>query len=127
MTKEDGTEAEEDVYEAYNLSLFLKGQKSQIPEGVGVRLNNEKFMVLNTLKAPTYVAKIKDADGNETPYNVTIDEVHLMRKGQITVFIGVKGGYFCAVFADAKVPAQTGPAASAALAIGFYYLVGPDA
>jgi hypothetical protein len=41
--------------------------------------------------------------------------------------IGEKGGYFFAVFADNSDPKQQGPDAIAAMAIGFYYCVGPDA
>ena len=157
MTKEDGSEVEEDIYEAYNLGLvsaacslcalrlafrvrsaltasscprlqFLSGQKSQIPEGQGVRLAGDKMMIVQTQKAQTYVAKIKDAEDNETSYNVTIDDIHVAKKGSVTVLIGVKGGYFFAVKADSsKDPKQTAPNALGAMAIGFYWAVGPDA
>ena len=46
VMKNDGTEVEEDIYEAYNLSLLLTGQKGSIAEGHGVRLNGEKYMHL---------------------------------------------------------------------------------
>jgi hypothetical protein len=40
------------------------------------------------------LAKIKDADGNDTSYSVTIPEVHVMKKGNVQLFMGNKGGYF---------------------------------
>jgi hypothetical protein len=43
------------------------------------------------------------------------------------LMIGEKGGYFFACFADNSDAKQQGPDALAAMAIGFYYCVGPDA
>ena len=61
-------------------------------------------------------------------YPVTIDEVHVLKKGKVQVFIGVKGGYFFMVKSE---PTGGGPGSGAAelasMAIGFYYAVGPDA
>ena len=72
------------------------------------------------LEGETYSAKIKDAEGNETgSFPVTIDQVHVLKKGPMGLFIGVKGGYWFAVFADSAKPEQTGPNAIAAMAIGF--------
>jgi hypothetical protein len=73
------------------------------------------------------VAKIKDADGNEAAYPVTIDQIHVLKKGSMGLMIGEKGGYFFACFADNADAKQQGPDALAAMAIGFYYCVGPDA
>ena len=147
----DGTDVEEDIYEAYNISLLVTGQKASIAEGHGVRLNGEKYMHTRVraradasaplparrpltlaarlapaalprqvLEGETYTAKIKDADGNETgSFPVTIDQVHVLKKGPTALFIGVKGGYWFAVFADSKISEQTGPNAIAAMAIGF--------
>jgi hypothetical protein len=44
VSKSDGTDVEEDIYEAYNISLLVTGQKASIAEGHGVRLNGEKYM-----------------------------------------------------------------------------------
>lgn len=46
VMKNDGTEVEEDIYEAYNISLLLANQKGSIAEGHGIRLNGEKYMHL---------------------------------------------------------------------------------
>lgn len=120
VTKNDGTEADEDIYEAYNLSLLLSGQKGAIAEGHGVRLNGEKFMHLKVLTGETYNAKVKDADGTEASYPVTIDQIHVLKKGSTGLMIGEKGGYFFAVYADNSNAKQQGPDAIAAMAIGFY-------
>ena len=61
VTKEDGSEVEEDIYEAYNLSLLFTGQKDQIPPGHGIRINGEKYMHTSSLKGNTYQARIGDA------------------------------------------------------------------
>lgn len=59
---------------------------------------------------------------------MTIDEIHVLKKGSVTVLVGVKGGYFFAVKADSsKDPKQTAPNATSAMAVGFYWAVGPDA
>jgi len=50
VMKNDGSEVEDDIYEAYNLSLLLSGQKGSIAEGHGVRLNGEKYMHLKVRK-----------------------------------------------------------------------------
>ena len=46
VMKNDGSEVEDDIYEAYNISLLLAGQKGNIAEGHGVRLGGEKYMHL---------------------------------------------------------------------------------
>ena len=51
----------------------------------------------------------------------------MLKKGSVGLMIGEKGGYFFAVYADNSDPKQQGPDAIAAMAIGFYYCVGPDA
>jgi hypothetical protein len=79
-------------------------------------------MHLNVLKGQTYPAKIGD-----NSFNVTIDEVHILKKGTIGIMIGVKGGYFFAAKTDNGKPEQSGPACTASLAVGFYWAVGPDA
>ena len=66
------------------------------------------------------MAKTKDAEGNDAgTFPVTIDEIHVLKKGSMGLYIGCKGGYFFAVFADTSNPQQQGPAALAAMAIGF--------
>ena len=127
MTKESGAEVEEDIYEASNLGCLLSGQKASIPEGQGIRLNGVKYMQAQVLKNQTYQAKIVDESGNEAKYPVTIEEVHVMKKGKDGIMLGVKGGYFFIAKHDSSDPKQTGPAAAEALAIGFYWAVGPDA
>jgi hypothetical protein len=102
----------------------LTGQKAAIPQGQCLRLNGDKYMHLNVLKGQTYQAKITDAEGNETLHNVTIDEVHVLKKGSVGIMIGVKGGYFFAAKNDSGNPQQTGPACAASLAVGFYWAVG---
>ena len=170
--KNDGTEVEDDIYEAYNLTLLLAGQKGSIAEGHGVRLNGEKYMHLKvrdftemarlpslprsvhthtvyslhltqllpsplpSLTSPltfmqvltneTYNAKVKEADGSDNAYPVTIDQIHVLKKGSTALMIGEKGGYFMAVYSDSSNAKQQGPDAIAAMAIGFYYCVGPD-
>ena len=91
-----------------------------------MRLNGEKYMHVQTLKGQKYLAKVTDADGNEAAHPVTIDEVHVLKKGPLGVMLGVKGGYFFACRHDSKDPKQQGPAACDAMAIGFYWAVGPD-
>jgi hypothetical protein len=46
VMKNSGDEVEEDIYEAYNISLLLANQKGSIAEGHGIRLNGEKYMHL---------------------------------------------------------------------------------
>jgi hypothetical protein len=154
------------------LLQLCSGQKDQIPQGQGIRINGEKYMHVQTLKAPTYQAKVRcrrfrragergrrcvtilshsgavplnptlpsrllpaallhrlrsqiaDADGNMASHPVTVDEVHVLKKGQYGVMLGVKGGYFFAARHDTKLNEQQGPAAAAAMAIGFYWAVG---
>lgn len=79
------------------------------------------------LPKEVYLAKIKDADGNESTYPVTIDEVHVMKKGKTQVFMGSKGGYFFMVKSESGGGVGGGGPELAAMAIGFYYAVGPDA
>ncbi len=74
------------------------------------------------LKAQTYPVKI--ADGS---YNVTIDELHVLKKGKTNLIIGVKGGYFFLAKADNDKAEQQVPMVAASLGIGFYWAVGPDA
>ena len=74
----------------------------------------------------TYQAKITDADGNEGLHPVKIPEVHILKKGKTQCFLGNKGGYFFMVKAEAQGMGDTGSAALAAMAIGFYYACGPD-
>ncbi len=74
------------------------------------------------LKAQTYPVKINDA-----AYNVTIDEVHILKKGKTNAVIGVKGGYFFLAKADNDKAEQQVPLVAASLGIGFYWAVGPDA
>ncbi len=51
----------------------------------------------------------------------------MLKKGSMGLYIGCKGGYFFAVYADTSKPEEQGPAALNAMAIGFYWCVGPDA
>ena len=139
------------------MSLLTTGQRDQILTGQGVRINGEKFQWLRVLKGETYVAKIDGAS-----HNVTIDEMHICKKGQVGVCIGVKGGYFfigkvrragagrpplpprplsrapltephhrflprLPQYAEPGGMSPAGPNCQAALAIGFYWAVGPDA
>ncbi len=77
---------------------------------------------LQVVKGQTYTAKV-----NDTPYNVTFDELHVLKKAKINLLIAVKGGYFFIAKTDNEKPEQSIPAAAASLAIGFYWAVGPDA
>jgi hypothetical protein len=86
VVKEDGSEVEEDIYEAYNLSLLVTDQKGSIPPGHGVRINGEKMMHTSSLKGNTYKAKIGDDS-----HNVTIDEIFVLKKGKVGVMLAVKG------------------------------------
>lgn len=106
----------------------MSGLKGSIPDGHGVRLCGEKYMHLRVLKGETYTARVKEADGSDGAYPVTIDEVHVLKKGQRGLFIGVKGGYFFALMHDASDQVKQAPAmALNAMAIGFFYAVGGDA
>ena len=78
------------------------------------------------LTGETYLAKVKETDGSENSYPVTIDEIHVCKKGTTGLMIGVRGGYFFAVFADNSNAKQQGPAALAAMAVGFYWATGAD-
>ncbi len=77
---------------------------------------------MQAFKGQTYPAKIGDST-----YNVTMDEVHLLRKGKVGMVLAVKGGYFFLAKTDNENPAQSLPNCAAGLAIGFYWAVGPDA
>ena len=83
---------------------LLANQKEQIPEGQGIRLNGEKYMLTQTLKGQKYVAKIANAAGEIENHDVTVDEVHVMKKGSFGCMLGVKGGYYFAVRHDTKNP-----------------------
>jgi len=122
VAKEDGSEVEEDIYEAYNLSLLLTGQKGSVPPGHGIRIHGDKFMHTSTLKENVYKAKIGDDS-----HNVTIDEVYVLKKGKIAVMMGVKGQYFFIGRMDPNKPEQTAARCCEGLAIGFYWAIGPDA
>ena len=84
-------------------------------------------ILFQVLGSETYIAKIKDADGNETAHNVTIPEVHVMKKGNVQLFMGNKGGYFFIVKSVSKGMGDSGADALAAMAIGFYWACGADA
>lgn len=128
VSKADGSEASEDIYECYNLSLLLAGRMNEISEGHGIRINGEKYMYVRPFPKEKLPAKIVDASGVENTYNVTLENVHLLRKGNINALIVAKGGYFFLVKGnDKEDPKQTVPAMLSALAIGFYWAVGPDA
>jgi hypothetical protein len=114
VVKEDGSEVEEDVYEAYNMSLLLSGQKGSVPPGHGIRINGEKMMHTSTLKGNTYKAKI-----GEDSHNVTIDEVYVLKKGKVAMMLGVKGQYFFIGRMDPEKPEQTAARCCEGLAIGF--------
>lgn len=47
-------------------------------------------MFVRTLTEQKYLAKIADAEGNEASHPVTIDEVHVLKKGQYGLMLGVK-------------------------------------
>lgn len=79
------------------------------------------------MKGQTIMASVKDGEGNESKYPVTIDEVFVFKKGTTGLMIGQKGGYFFAVLADNADPNQQAPAALAAMATGFYWTCGADA
>lgn len=100
----------------------MTNQKGSIPEGQGIRVFGEKYMHLNVVKNQTYPVKIAD-----NAYNVTLDEVHILKKGKINMIIGVKGGYFFLAKTDNDNAAQQVPLCAASLAIGIYWAVGPDA
>lgn len=117
---------------------LLSGKKSSIPSGVGIRVNGEKFMHLNQLKEEKYPVKIDpafgggdaafddSADGVET-HEVTLEQVHILKKGTKGLVIVVKGGYFLAAFCNEEDPKQKAPLCAASLAVGMYWAVGPDA
>ena len=65
--------------------------------------------------APAAAAQIKDADGNVTTHNVTLDSLHVLQKGQITIFVAVKGGYVFAAKATKAKPEQSAAAVASAL------------
>ncbi len=75
------------------------------------------------LPSEVYKAAIKDADGNDTHHNVTIDEVHVLKKGKTQIFLGSKGGYFFMVKSESGGGVGGGAAELNAMAIGFYYAV----
>ncbi len=108
ISKSTGEDVEEDVYEAYYLGLLLSGKKGEIPDGHTIRIGGEKYMWLRALAQETYIAKVKDADGNETDHKVTIPEVHVMKKGSVQLFCGVKSGYFFLVKTQSKGMGDTG-------------------
>ena len=64
--------------------------------------------------APAAAAQIKDADGNVTTHNVTLDSLHVLQKGQITIFVAVKGGYVFAAKATKAKPEQSAAAVASA-------------
>jgi hypothetical protein len=122
ITKNDGSEVEEDVYEAHVIGQLLAGKKAEIADGHCLRINGEKYMHLRVLPSEVYKAVI-----GEDSFNVTIDEVHVLKKGKTQVFLGSKGGYFFMVKSEAGGGVGGGAAELNAMAIGFYYAVGPDA
>ena len=84
-------------------------------------------MHLRILKGETYTARVKDAEGVEGAYPVTIDEVHVLKKGPLGLFVGVKGGYWIVITHNSADQLKQAPAmALAAMAIGFYWAVGGD-
>ena len=92
-------------------------------------MNGEKYMHLRMLPPTTTVAKIADANGEVTNHNVTLENVHVLKKGKTSVMIGVKGGYFMAAVTIEKPNAAAGAGGQVgldALAIGFYWATGAD-
>lgn len=103
----------------FSLRACWPGQ-GRSPPGLALLFSIARF--LQVLKSQTYPAKIADAS-----YNVTIDEVHVLKKGKIGLMIGVKNGYFFLAKCNNEDAKQQGPACAASLAVGFYWAVGPDA
>ena len=58
---------------------------------------------------------------------MTIPEVHVMKKGNVQLFMGNKGGYFFIVKSVSKGMGDSGADALAAMAIGFYWACGAAA
>lgn len=102
--------------------MLVTGQKDSIPQGHGVRINGDKFMHIRVLKGETYSPHVGDG-----PQPVTLEDVHVLKKGKIEAAIAVKGGYFFIGKTNPEKPEQTGVKLIQALAVGMYWAVGPDA
>ncbi len=124
VTQEDGSTKTQKIDEVADVLRLTTGA---LPPGKGIRLNGEKFMVLRPLDKATYQAKVTNYEGEEESHPVTLDAVHMLKKGTIGCIIVEKGGYIFLAFCDNSKPEQQPPAAASALAIGIYWSVGPDA
>lgn len=119
----DIAEVEEDVYEAHNISRLLAGDKSDTHlKEQGVRLNGTKYTILRELATQKYSAKV---DG--VAYDVTIDKVCVGKSKDGGIVIATKGGYYFAARYTANPRSDPFLAVAEAIAVGFYWAVGPDA
>lgn len=119
----DTVDVEEDVTETWNLACLVGGYKDDpLFKTQGVRLNGSKYSLLRELGKQTYTAKIEDAT-----HAVTMESVFLLKGKEGGLVVGVKGGYYFA--GQYKSDPRSDPylAVADALAIGFYWAVGPDA
>ena len=130
ITKEIGTkgetaEVEEDVYESHNLAQYIAGNKTDPSlKTQGVRINGDaKFVEMRDITQATPY-KV-DIDGTE--HHVSIEKVTILKGKNNSLVLGVKGGYYLAAIYKADARSDTSPAIAQALAISFYWAVGPDA
>eukprot|EP00353_Schmidingerella_taraikaensis_P008761 CAMPEP_0185582094 /NCGR_PEP_ID=MMETSP0434-20130131/19789_1 /TAXON_ID=626734 ORGANISM="Favella taraikaensis, Strain Fe Narragansett Bay" /NCGR_SAMPLE_ID=MMETSP0434 /ASSEMBLY_ACC=CAM_ASM_000379 /LENGTH=177 /DNA_ID=CAMNT_0028200801 /DNA_START=27 /DNA_END=560 /DNA_ORIENTATION=+ len=119
ISKEDGTEVEEDIYEAHNLTLLIGGDSN--PMGQGVRVNQVKYMRIRDMEAPTY-----DFPVGEEDVSFHFDKVWFYQKGKQGLVIAVRDGYFFVGSCDCNKPEQQTALCAKGLAMGAYWLVGGD-
>jgi len=102
---------------------LVTDRKGEIPGGVGIRIDQVKFLPVNVLKGETYSITV---DGVEDEQEVTMERIHVLRKGTIGAVIAVRGDYIFIGLHDASKPAQQFPDASKALCHVSYWCTGAD-
>lgn len=123
VTQEDGSEKEETVDEIANLVLVATGNKASVPKGVGIRIDQKKFMHIRTLKDESHTIT---PEGAEDEADVTLEQVDVLRAGSKGAVMALKGGYIFIALHDAGKPTQQFPNAIQALCHVAYWAVGPD-
>mmetsp|Transcript_135049 Transcript_135049/g.190983 ORF Transcript_135049/g.190983 Transcript_135049/m.190983 type:complete len:184 (-) Transcript_135049:200-751(-) len=122
-TQEDGSEATVTIDEIDNIVKLVSDRKGEIPSGVGIRIDQVKYQHINIVKGETFTIT---PDGVEDEQEITMDRIHVLRKGTTGVAIAVRGDYIFIAIHDANKPEQQFPDAAKAVCHVSYWCTGAD-
>ncbi|CAE7209506.1 unnamed protein product [Symbiodinium sp. KB8] len=123
VTQEDGSEAAATVDEVENLIKLISGRKGDVPAGVGIRIDQVKYLHIKSMKSEKFSVT---PPGAEEEQEITIDDTHVLRAGSKGALVMVRGGYMFICLHDASDPKQQVPGASEAICGVSYWCSGAD-